>query len=338
MEKQTELLKGELMEEKLRTYFLNNGYYVARGVKYNFEGNEITDIDLFLYGRVSSLSRIRTNVDIKNKKSPKAFERILWAKGLQELLDFDNCVDATTDKKDVLRKFGLKHNTIILDGNFLQKLTYDTNYRLTEEELLIQLGSIKCYKEFINQTWKSIYETSKSRLLNELDFSGYNSTLIFLEYFLKNSFDRQKKDIALRASYIILSHSLLILDFVLKDIAFLEQNQRKEMLSDGFKYGNLGLEGVNRTIEMAVKIANSKISVNEIKKSLDTTEMDILKEYFSRSETTKNIFKWSLAFERLAFQKGIVLPKDLDVELKGTLAIMLDFFKISRKEYFEIYN
>ena len=53
MEKQTELFKGELMEEKLRLYFLNNGYYVARGIKYVFEGNEITDIDLFLYGRVS---------------------------------------------------------------------------------------------------------------------------------------------------------------------------------------------------------------------------------------------------------------------------------------------
>ena len=38
MEKQTELFKGELMEEKLRLYFLNNGYYVARGIKYVFEG------------------------------------------------------------------------------------------------------------------------------------------------------------------------------------------------------------------------------------------------------------------------------------------------------------
>ncbi|WP_321518938.1 hypothetical protein [uncultured Bacteroides sp.] len=338
MENQTELFKGELMEEKLRFYFLNNGYYVARGVKYNFDGNEITDIDLFLYGRVSSLSRVRTNVDIKNKKSPKTFERILWAKGLQELLKFDNCVVATTDKKDVFRKFGLKHDTIILDGNFLQKLTYETNSRLAEEDLLTQFSLIKCYKQFMNQTWKSIYETSKSRLLDELDFSGYNSTLIYLEYFLKSCFDRQKKDIALRASFIILSHSLLILDYILKDIAFLEPIQRKEMLSDGFKYGNLGIEGVNKTIEMAVKIASSKMTVNEIKKALDTTEMDILKEYFSKSETTKNIFKWSLAFERLAFQKEIVMPKDLDTELKGTLAIMLDFFKINRKDFFDIYS
>ena len=120
MENQTELFKGELMEEKLRHYFLSNGYYVARGVKYNFEGNEITDIDLFLYGRSSSIARERINVDIKNKKTPKAFERILWAKGLQVLLKFDSCVVATKDTRELIRNYGLKHNTVIFDGNFLE--------------------------------------------------------------------------------------------------------------------------------------------------------------------------------------------------------------------------
>lgn len=335
---QVELFKGEIMEEKLRMYFLQNGYYVARGVKYNFEGNEITDIDLFLYGRVSSVSRIRTNVDIKNKKSPKTFERILWAKGLQELLRFDNCIVATTDKKDVFRKFGLIHNTIILDGNFLQRLTYDTNVRLSEEDWLSQLNKIISYKTFPNQSWRSLYENSKSRLLDELDFSGYNSTLILLEYFLKNCFNRQKNLTALRASYIILSHSLLILDYILKDIVFLQHEQLNQILSDGFKYGNLGLDGINRTIEMAVKISNSKVSVNEIKKTLEIDELDILKEYFSKAETTKNIFKWSLAFEKLAMHKDLTLPENLDSDLKGALGIMLDFFQINRKSFFENYT
>ncbi len=337
MKKQGELFKGELMEEKLRVYFQNNGYYVARGVKYNFEGNEITDIDLFLYGRTSSISRERTNVDIKNKKNPKAFERILWAKGLQILLEFDSCVVATTDKRELIRNYGLRHQTTILDGNFLQKLSYDITQRITEEDLLIQFNKIKSYKIYKNQTWKTIYENSKSRLLSELDFSGYNSSIIDLNYFLNKCFDKQKKENALRASYIVLSHSLLILDFILKDIAFLEPNLRKESLNNGFKYGNLGREGVNRTIDMAVKIGGSKISANEIKKTLETTEMDILKEYFSKAETTKNIFKWAIKFEQLAFQKVIPNPNDLEPDLKSTLAIMLDHFNINRKNYFGIF-
>ncbi|WP_440066279.1 hypothetical protein [Tenacibaculum discolor] len=338
MEKQPELFKGELMEEKLRLYFINNGYYVSRGIKYEFESNEITDIDLFLYGRVSGLTRERTNVDIKNKKTPKAFERILWAKGLQKLLCFDSCVVATTDKKEAVRKYGHKHNITILDGNFLQKLSYNNLDRLSEETFLNLLSSYKSFKEFKNLTWKNIYEKSKSRLLSELDFSGYNSTLLILNYFIKKCFDPQKKDTALRAVYITLSHSFLILDYILKDVAFLEPEQRKAVLSDGFKYGNLGREGVNQTIEMAIKIANSKISANQIKKSLDTTEMDILKEYYSKVETIKGVFKWAIMFEKKAFQKNLINPDELEIELKSSLALMLDYFKVNRKDFFELYS
>ncbi|OXA95028.1 hypothetical protein B0A75_19485 [Flavobacterium oncorhynchi] len=338
MENQMELFKGELMEEKLRLYFINNGYYVARGVKYNFEGDEITDIDLFLYGRTSSMTRERINVDIKNKnKSSKAFERILWAKGLQTLLKFDGCVVATTDKREVLRKYGLKHNTIILDGNFLQKLTYGTNIRVSEDSFLSELSKIKNFDTPGNSTWKNKYENSKSRILSELDFSGFNSALLDLKYFLLKCFDTQKKEIALRTSYIILSHSLIILDYILKDIAFLEPEARKENLSDGFKYGNLGKNGVDQTINMALQIAKSKISTQEIKKRLDTNEMDILKEYFSKNDTMRNIFKWALSFEQLGFQTATTFPNELPADLKGTLAIILDYFQISRKDYFDLY-
>lgn len=337
MKTQTELFKGELMEEKLRLYFLNNGYFVARGVKYNFQDNEITDIDLFLYGRTSSMSRERINVDLKNKKNPKAFERILWAKGLQELLKFDGCVVATMDKRELIRNYGLKHDTIVLDGNFLQKLNYNPNKRITEEEFLIELSKHKSYKYKKNQIWKTIYENSKSRLLNELDFSGFNSASLDLNYFLSKCFDKQKSKIALRISYVILANCLLILDFLLKDIAFLEPDTRKEHLSNGFKYGNLGREGVLKTIDMAVKIGGSKATANKIKNSLESQGISILTEYFSKVETTKDIFKWSKHFENLAFQHKLISPNELDSDLKSTLVIMLDYFKINRKKYFDLF-
>jgi len=329
-----ELFKGELIEEKLRLYFLNSGYYVVRGIIYYFERNEITDIDLFLYGRVSIMRRERTNVDIKNKKSPKAFERILWAKGLQQLLGFDSCVVATSEKKESVKNYAMRHNTTLLDGNFLQKLNYDLANRLSEEEFLTSLSKIISYKEFNNQTWKTLYEASKSRLLDELDFSGYNKTVLFLRYFLKNYFDPQKKEIALRAIYIFLSHSLLILDYLLKDIAFLEHEARKQVLGAGFKYGNLGEDGINRTIEMALKIANSKVGIGDIKKSLNAIEIDILKDYFSKNEIIKSVFKSAIAFEKHAFNRVLTPPNELEADLKSNIAVMLDYFKINRKQFF----
>ena len=77
------LLKGPRMEELLRSYFIKAGYYVARGVPFIYEGFDVTDIDLWLYSRTSSVSREITLVDAKNKKTPQAIERIFWVQGLR---------------------------------------------------------------------------------------------------------------------------------------------------------------------------------------------------------------------------------------------------------------
>ena len=64
---QTTLFKGEMMEELLRNYFLNLGYFVVRGIKYRYNENDITDVDLFLYGRISSLLREKSPLLIKDQ-------------------------------------------------------------------------------------------------------------------------------------------------------------------------------------------------------------------------------------------------------------------------------
>ncbi len=336
--KDTAFLKGELMEEKLRQYFLDNGYYVARGVKYKHDRLDITDIDLFLYSKVSSLSRERINVDIKNKKTPKAFERIIWAKGLQYLLLFDNCVVATSEKRESIRQYGKRHNVLILDGNFLQRLSYKIDNRIPEDIFLKDISQVKSFNIFRDQTWNNIYEDSKSRLLNELDFSGFNKSLITVKYFIEKCFNHQKREQATRVLYATLSHSLIILDYILKDIMFLELNLRKETLSDGFKFGNLGREGVNNTIDMAIKITNSKIPANLIKQSVDTNETNILMDFFSRSEVSKNIFKIAIELESKAFANTYITPDVLDISVRSYMYMFLDFFGINRKAFYDLYT
>lgn len=338
MENQSKLFKGELMEELLRNYFLNSGYYIVRGVKFKYENNDITDVDLFLYGRTSSISRQRVNVDIKNKKTPQAFERILWANGLMRLLNFDSCVVATTDQRPVIHTFGQLHNTTILDGAFLSKLKSNSlTERLTEEDLLIELAQYKSYSTFANKDWRFIYEASKSKLLTEQDFSGFNATLSLLSYFLEKIMtDDHKRTLATRMLYIILSHLLIIVDFIVKDIAFLEQTDKEKRLSDGFKFGNLGKEGVDKIISMAVQISGNK-SANSLLQSLDSFPTEILRDFFSKNENSKNLFTWAREFENLGFKKIFDKPESIDAPLKGVISVILDFNKIDRKKYFDSY-
>lgn len=65
------LSKGARMEEALRAYFSDLGYFVVRSVPFKYEGFDVTDIDLWLYTRTSSVARHRAIVDIKNKKPLK---------------------------------------------------------------------------------------------------------------------------------------------------------------------------------------------------------------------------------------------------------------------------
>jgi len=56
--------KGFAMEERLRIYFLQSGYYVARGIPFKYKKFDITDIDIWLYNRTSSVSREIAIVDV----------------------------------------------------------------------------------------------------------------------------------------------------------------------------------------------------------------------------------------------------------------------------------
>lgn len=337
MENQNALTKGELMEELLRNYFLNLGYYVVRGIKYKYEGLDITDLDLYLYGRSSSLTRQRINVDIKNKKSPQAFERILFANGLKQLLNFDATIVATTDQRPVIHAFGQLHSTIILDGAFLSKLRlHSLPERLSEEELSKRLYQHKSYKHD-GKDWRFIYEASKSKLLTEMDFSGFNSSLTTIADFIdKILTDSQKREDATRMMYLILSHLLIIIDYIIKDIAFLDLSVREKKLSDGLKFGNLGKEGVDKIISMAIKISGNK-SANALSKSLESIPTDILRDFFVKMDNSKNLFSWAKEFEQLGYKKEFITPEEIDTPLKGLISMLLDFFRIERKKFFEVF-
>ena len=79
--------KGFRLEEVLRGYFLQAGYFVIRSVPFRIDGNDLTDIDLWLYERPTGSARRRQIVDAKSKSRPKTVERLLWTKGLAEALE-----------------------------------------------------------------------------------------------------------------------------------------------------------------------------------------------------------------------------------------------------------
>src|SRR5262245_57765720 len=108
--------KGFRLEELLRAYFLRAGFFAVRGVPFQHAGDDLTDIDLWLYERPTGSSRRRQIVDAKSRTRPKAVDRLLWTKGLAQLLDVDGAYVATTDSRSILRGISRKLGINVLDG------------------------------------------------------------------------------------------------------------------------------------------------------------------------------------------------------------------------------
>jgi hypothetical protein len=325
--KQEDLLKGEFMEEQLRIYFLELGYYVIRGAKFKFAGVEVTDVDLWLYQRSTPIARERINVDIKNKTKPMAIERIIVAKGIRDILDCDRCIVATTDIRDEVIKFGDKHKVTVLNGKFLQRIKTLKSDRYSEE-----IFSTILRDEFSRFTtnWFVRHDASKSRLLENLDFVTSNAVLQDIQELLTQIYSTpDKRESLLRLLYVFLSHLFIAVDFLLKDMAFIEMSAKMKNLEDGFRFGITGESNIRIRVEQLAK--EIKRTPADVRRASEDFPADILRDFFGKNEIAKNLFKWAKDLEDIAYKKLIVTPSHLPLELKSIVGIMCDIFRIDRK-------
>ncbi|TOP64893.1 hypothetical protein, partial [Vibrio parahaemolyticus] len=239
-----QLGKGFEMEEHLRNYFNQAGYYVVRGVPFNYEGFDVTDIDLWLYSRASPTARNVTIVDVKNKKTPQAIERIFWVKGLSEAVGAENAIVATTDRREAVKDFGRQLGILVLDGIFLSKLSKKTTHspRLSDEEFISNIEMYSLGK--LDGDWKGQILLSKTLLSKGLNFDTCNKWLDVAEFFAQQTVVHTTHSVtAYRCFTYVLSLFSVGIDYIMRELSFLDQNERKEKLAEGFTYGSMGKEG-----------------------------------------------------------------------------------------------
>ncbi|WP_332862399.1 hypothetical protein [Janthinobacterium svalbardensis] len=335
------LLKGAAAEEALRNYFLSIGYFVIRGARFQFNHFDVTDVDLWLYGKSSPLSRERVNVDIKNKKTPQALERIFWAKGLQSILGLDDCIVATSDVRPDVREFGLQHDVKVFDGRFMNRLTKSERSqqeRLSEEDFFTELDQASLGK--LGGDWRGKYETSKSRILDSLSFDGCNAWLEDLGYFLGEVMTQPTPPkSAWRMINITAAFFVVAIDFILREHISAEHEQRKLLLEDGFRYGAAGRAYAEKVGRMAGALVgqftkqpglarNIEIELHEQAKEV---RAEVLAEFFSRSATHTVLFDIARELEAAAFAIEVRTPGSLSASSQALFGVIADFFGLDRK-------
>lgn len=335
--------KGYATEEHLRSYFLRAGYYVSRGVPFLYEGFNVTDIDLWIYGRRSSVSREITIVDAKNKRTPQAIERIFWVQGLRLATRATSAIVATTDTRQAVKDFGKQMDVLVLDGTFLRKIAKsdDLSVRLTEEEFSRRIADYRLSK--YDGDWRGRMVLSKSLLAHGLSFDACNEWLDQSRFFAEHSITKPtQREQALRCVYLILSYLAVALDYILRELSFLDQVQRAESIKNGFTFGSKGEVGMQRYINVAMGLVEQhadggqaisrRVRAN-VESELARLPTNILGEYFARPEVGKSLFSIGRDLEALAMNRHFGSHTMASVEVRSFVGCLLDYFGIDRTAF-----
>ena len=338
------LVKGYHMEEALRNYFLQTGYYVARGVPFKYEGFDVTDIDLWLYLRVSTISREISIVDIKNKKTPQAFERIFWVRGLKIATQASSAIVATQDRRKEVKEFGRNLDVLVLDGAFLNKLQRLEDVRpcrLLQEEFTSLVESYELEK--LDGGWLKRLADSKSLLTSGLTFDSCNEWLYHAQFFLEQSFAKpQQRDVALRCFYLLCSFIALAADYILREVLFLELADRVNVFTDGFTFGSRGSKGMRQILDITMNLVeqhaeHGKAIASEVrssvKRSLGDVNSTVLAEYLVKNDVARSLFVVAKELEQMAMSRAFVHHSTASVEARSLLFCLIDFYGFERTKF-----
>lgn len=339
--------KGPDLEEALKTYFWRAGYFVVRGVPFRLEGEDVTDIDLWLYERPGALTRRRLIVDIKNRKSPKVSERIIWTRGLQAALGIDGAIVATTDNRPAARRLAKELNITLLDGDAVAKITNSEQLKRVDQ---IRLEELDQAVKRIDQSrrsseWRETFQAARSSLLSGMGAQATNTNLASSAFFAEQTILAQpcseQAQIGLRLFYFTSALAAISLDYLLADEAFRSQEDRRQSIVGSIRFGRSQTKEPLPVIQAAIALArkyadNGSAAARQIEHGFysdaEQIPAEIIAEYVSRISSSDALFNVAREIEWAALCTPMRAYDEMSKDAKSLLGVFLDFNRLSREK------
>jgi len=342
--------KGLDLEEALKAYFWEAGYFVVRGVPFRLDGEDVTDIDLWLYERPAALTRRRLIVDAKNRRSPKVSERIIWARGLRAALGVDGAIVATTDQRPTARSLAKALNVVLLGGEAVTKLMHSEQLNKGDQLRSQELDqAVKRVDESRRSSeWRQKLRDAREALISGMGAQSANSNLTISGYFAEHTVAAQPRSeqaqVALRLFYLTSALAAISLDFALADQAFRPHEERRRAIIKSIRFGEAEGVAILPTVRAAIGLArkyadNGAAVAKQIEYGFngdaERVPAEIIADYVARISGSDALFNISRELERAS--SSIELPgfDDLRSEAKSLLGVFLDFNGISREKVAE---
>lgn len=334
------LAKGAGLEELARAFFARQGFFALRSVSIQFEEEEVTDVDVWLYGRQGGGVRTRGLIDVKDKKSPKAFERVMWARGMQLALGCERAVVVTTDMSPKVSRFAQFHKVSLLTATFLRRWATEDIFRdrLTLEEFNSNIQSYSDQK--LDGDWIAHIASAKSAVVSLPPYPAFNKAMNSFRFFAERTATRpQHREQALRGAFLCAGLACLALDAALERVAFEDPKSRFNLLYAGVTYGDAGDKRVRRSIDTVLSVISKSIqnggvlarqTGDAIDRMFADVRAEIIAEFFAKEKNAGLLFPVARELESVAHKRGRSGLVELSVEAKAIVGVFADFVNVKR--------
>jgi hypothetical protein len=339
--------KGYALEEILKTYFARSNYLAVRGIPYVIDGEDVTDIDLWLYERPGAATRRRLIVDIKNRKSPRTAERIVWTKGLQSAVGVDSAIVASPTKSQNMRRFAKSIGVVLLDGDAIGKLTQSETLReqthIPLETLNASIRTIDAGRRSVE--WKTTFDRARMSLISGFGSQSANFNLGAAGFFAEQAVTAGPRSeaaaTALRLLYFTAALVSISLDFVMADHAFRSHEERRQVILDGLRFGQAdqaaALAGVKTAIALTRQYADNG---NAVAKQIETSffadaerlPAEVIADHVAKISGKDTAFIVARELEAACFASAVPSFDVLPIDTKAFLGVVLDFNGIAREK------
>jgi hypothetical protein len=337
----TGLVKGAGLEELARAYFARQGFVAIRSVSIQFEEEEVTDVDVWLYGRQGGGARTRALVDVKDKRSPKAFERVMWARGMQLALGCDRSIVTTTDTNAKVTRFAQQQKVALLTAAFLRDWASGDDVlkdRLSLEELVSNIQSYPGQKQ--DGDWIRHIVMAKSAVVSLAPYPAFNKAISSFRFFAERALTRpQHREQALRGAFLSAALACMALDSALEKLAFQDSATRHRLLYSGVTYGDSGDSRVQSSIDTVLSLiaegvkngrAIARQTSDALKAMFAGLRAEIIAEFFAKEQNAAHLFPVARELEFRAHARARTEMTALSIEAKSIIGIFADFVGAKR--------
>lgn len=339
--------KGFKTEELIRKYFIQSGFYVCRGLKLAYDGDDITDIDIWIYERSATLARRRTIIDVKDKQRPQASERLLFVLGLARMVGTEGCGVVTTDNRQSLRELAIKHKVLWINGNDLKRLKSSRSLlemnRLSEEDLVTQLAALDRARG--SKNIQDLYESGKSSLADRFGIQSANfcldATLMAADWAVRSHPNSPQAGTLVRMTYSLASMCAASFDYASAETALRPAEERVQHLTKAIRFGSdekVFEDRLSWLEKVVTHYADSGATtarkvLDGLKGSIKGENAEALAQVLVKLSHDHRLFDAARKLDAAAFSEKLTSLKSLDAGAVTVLGAILDHGEIERRTF-----